>query len=319
MREYVKRRGTAMNKVLITPRSLTREGHPSFDLLRDAGYEIVYATPGKQPSEDELIEKLPGCIGYLAGVEKISAKALETAKDLEVISRNGSGIDNIDLDAAKRLGIVICRTEGANAKGVAELAVGLMFALVRFIPFHDAKLKDETWERRKGVELEGRTLGLIGCGQIGTETAVRALGLGMNVVAYRRHPDRSFSPSDRFGWVSFDVLIQKSDIISLHRPANPSGEPVIDRTAIGKMKKGVFIINTARASLIDEKALLEGLNSGRIAGFATDVYVSEPPDDFSLVKHDRVIATPHMGGFTNESVDRATREAVENIITTLGG
>jgi len=307
-----------MNKVLITPRSLTRDGHPSFDLLREAGYEIVYATPGKQPSENELIQKLPGCVGYLAGVEKISGRALEAAKDLKVISRNGSGIDNIDLDAAKRLGITICRTEGANARGVAELAIGLMFALVRFIPFHDGRMKSETWERRKGIELEGRTLGLVGCGQIGKETALRALGLGMNVIAYRRHPDHSFAPSDRFKWVSFDELIQNSDIISLHRPANPSGEPVIDQAVIGKMNKGVFILNTARASLVDEKAILEGLDSGQIAGFATDVYETEPPDDFSLVKHDRVIATPHLGGFTKESVNRATTEAVENIITTLG-
>jgi len=307
-----------MNKVLITPRSLTRGGHPSLDLLGEAGYEIVYATPGKQPSEDELIQKLPGCIGYLAGVEKISERALEAAKGLKVISRNGSGIDNIDLDAAKRLGITICRTEGANARGVAELAIGLMFALVRFIPFHDGRMKSETWERRKGIELEGRTLGLVGCGQIGKETALRALGLGMNVIAYRRHPDHSFAPSDRFKWVSFDELIQNSDIISLHRPANPSGEPVIDQAVIGKMNKGVFILNTARASLVDEKAILEGLDSGQIAGFATDVYETEPPDDFSLVKHDRVIATPHLGGFTEESVDRATKEAVENIITTLG-
>ncbi len=308
-----------MNKVLITPRSLTRDGHPSLDMLRDAGYEIVYATAGKQPSEDELIEKLPGCIGYLAGVEKISAKALEAATDLKVISRNGSGIDNIDLDAAKRLGITICKTEGANARGVAELTVGFIFALVRFIPFHDAKMKDEAWERRKGIELDGRAFGLIGCGQIGKETAVRALGLGMNVAAFRRHPDHSFAPSDRFEWTSFDELVQGSDIISLHRPANPSGEPVIDQAAIGKMKKGVFIINTARASLIDEKAVLEGLESGWIAGFATDVYSHEPPDDFNLVKHNRVIATPHLGGFTGESVDRATRGAVENIISTLVG
>jgi len=294
-----------MNKVLITPRSLTRDGHPSLDKLRDAGYEILFATAGKQPSEDELIEKLPGCIGYLAGVERISARALEAAKDLKVISRNGSGVDNIDLDTAKKLGITVCKTEGANAKGVAELAIGLMFALV--------------WERRKGIELEGRTLGLVGCGQIGKETAVRALGLGMNVIAYRRHPDRSFTPSDRFEWISFEELIQKSDIISLHRPADPSGKPIISKAVIGNMKKGVFIINTARASLVDEKEVLEGLESGRIAGFATDVYTSEPPEDFKLLKHDRVIATPHLGGFTKESVDRATTEAVENIIKTLKG
>jgi D-3-phosphoglycerate dehydrogenase len=306
-----------MDKVLITPRSLTRDGHPSLDLLKKAGCDLVFSTPGKQPDEGELIGLLPGCVGYLAGVETISAKALEAAADLKVISRNGSGIDNIDLEAAERLGITIRKTEGANAKGVAELTIGLMFALARFIPFHDGKMKAHIWERRKGLELEGRTLGLIGCGQIGKETAVRALGLGMEVLAYRRNPDRSFSPSDRFSWVQLNELLARSDVISLHRPANPDGTPVVTEELIGRMKSGVLLINTARASLLDERALLEALNRGTVAGVATDVYIKEPPEDYALIAHDRVIATPHLGGFTEESVDRATTEAVHNIIEIL--
>ena len=306
-----------MNKVLISPRSLTRDGHPSLTLLEDAGFEIVFATPGKQPTEEELLQLLPGCIGYLAGVEKISARVLEAAKGLRVISRNGSGIDNVDLEAAKKAGIEICRTEGANAKGVAELTIGSMFALARYLPFHDAGMKDEKWERRKGVELEGKTLGLIGCGQIGKETAVRALGVGMQVKAFRRNPDRSFTPSDKFSWTSLEELLKTADVISLHRPANPDGTPVVNAEMIAQMKKGVLLINTARASLIDEAAVLEALEDGRIGGVATDVYVKEPPEDYGLVKHDRVIATPHLGGFTKESVDRATTEAVKNIIQTL--
>jgi phosphoglycerate dehydrogenase-like enzyme len=311
------RRVRAMRKVLVTPRSLTRSGHPSFELLEKAGYEIIFSTPGKQPSEDELLSILPGCVGYLAGVEKISAQVLQNAKELKVISRNGSGVDNIDLETAEMLNITICKTEGANAKGVAELTIGLMFSLVRSLPFHDAVMKRETWERIKGIELENRTMGLVGCGQIGQEVAVRALGLGMNVAAFRRHPDQGFSPSDKFSWVSLDELIERSDIVSLHRPADPSGEPVIDAPFIGRLRRGVYLINTSRASLIDEKAVFEALDSGHIAGVATDVYEKEPPDDFSLVNHERVIATPHLGGFTTESVDRATMAAVENIINTL--
>jgi len=160
-------------------------------------------------------------------------------------------------------------------------------------------------------------IGVIGCGQIGKETAVRALGLGMQVKAYRRNPDRSFAPSDRFSWVQLEELLESSDVISLHRPANPDGTPVVTATLIGRMKRGVLIINTARASLLDESAVLGGLEDGSIAGVATDVYHKEPPEDYSLVNHDRVIATPHLGGFTEESVDRATTEAVENIIKTL--
>ena len=306
-----------MNKILISPRSLTRDGHPSFEMLKEAGYEIVLATPGKQPSEEELLEKLPGCVGYLAGVETITEKVLEAAKGLKVISRNGSGIDNIDQAACERLGIKICRTEGANAKGVAELTISLVLALARWIPFHDSRMKNGEWERKKGMEIETRTLGLVGCGLIGKETAVRALGLGMKVLAFRRNPDRSFAPSDVFRWVSFDELLGGSDMVSLHRPANPSGEPILTKEVIGKMKRGAYIINTARASLLDEKAVLDALNDGQIAGVATDVYAKEPPENYSLVKHERVISTPHLGGFTLESVDRATVGAIENIINTL--
>jgi phosphoglycerate dehydrogenase-like enzyme len=306
-----------MDKILVTPRSLTKGGHPALELLKKAGYEVVFSTPGKQPDEDELMRLLPGCVGYLAGVEKVSSKVLEAARGLKVISRNGTGVDNIDLEAAERLGVRICRAEGANAMGVAELTIGLMFALVRSIPFHDAMMKQRKWERRKGVELYGRTLGLVGCGQIGKEVAVRALGLGMEIMAYRRNPDRSFSPSEKFRWATFDELIENSHIISLHLPATPTGEPLITSRLIARMKKGVYLINTSRASLIDEKAVLSALEEGHIAGFATDVYSEEPPKDLTLVKHERVISTPHLGGFTDESVDRATEEAVLNLLNFL--
>ena len=306
-----------MAKVLITPRSLTRAGHPSFELLKQAGYEVVYCTPGQQPDEAELIRLLPGCIGYLAGVEKVTAGALEAADILKVISRNGSGTDNVDAEAAKRKGITICKTEGANAKGVAELTIGLIYALARSLAFHDARLKTQTWERRKGIELEGRTLGMIGCGQIGEETAVRALGIGMKVLAYRRNPDKGFAPGQDFRWASLDEVIEQSDVLSLHRPANADGSPVVTAALLKRMKKGALLVNTARGSLLDDKAVLAALDEGRLAGVATDVYEKEPPADWSLAGHDRVIATPHIGAFTDESVERATVAAVQNIIDTL--
>jgi D-3-phosphoglycerate dehydrogenase len=306
-----------MKKVLVSPRSLTRDGHPSLSLLEDAGYELVFATPGKQPSEEELLKKLPGCIGYLAGVEPITATVLEAVKGLKVISRNGTGIDNIDIEACEKLGITICRTEGANAKGVAELAIALLFSLVRGIPFASSRMKSRVWERSKGIELEGKTVGLVGCGQIGKQTAIRVLGLGMKVCAFRRNPDRSFAPSFDFSWVSFDELIERSDAVSLHRPANRDGRPVITSDVISRMKRGVFVINTSRASLIDEDAAIGALDDGIWAGLATDVYHTEPPEDYKLILHERVIATPHLGGYTEESVDRATLAAVENIIHTL--
>jgi phosphoglycerate dehydrogenase-like enzyme len=156
-----------MAKILITPRSLTQHGHPALDMLKKAGYEIIFSTPGKQPDEEELLRILPGCVGMLAGVEKISAKVLEAAKDLKAISRNGTGVDTIDLKAAERLNIKILRAEGANAQGVAELTIGLMFSMIRAIPFSSEQMKSGKWSRKQGIEVIGKTLGLIGCGKVG--------------------------------------------------------------------------------------------------------------------------------------------------------
>jgi len=306
-----------MPKILITPRSLSKNGHPALKRLEEAGFELIYGPRGKQPTEEELLELLPECVGYLAGVEKVSAIVLENATDLKVISRNGTGIDSIDREAAERLHVRICKTEGANARGVAELTIGLLFSLVRSIPLSNERMKQKTWERKRGIELEGRLLGLWGCGQIGQEVATIACGMGMRVIAFRRHPDESFRPSNNFNYSSIEELISKSDIISLHRPAEPDGSPIITESVIKKMKKGVYLINTARASLIDEKAVLQALNEGKIAGLGVDVYTEEPPKQYDLVKHERVIATPHLGGYTDESVDRATNAAVDNLLRYL--
>jgi len=303
-----------MGKILVTPRSLTKEGHPALEKLKQAGHQVVTCTPGKSPEEAELLALLPGCVGYLAGVEKVSARVLEAAKGLKVISRNGAGIDNVDLKAAERLGIQVRPAPGANARGVAELTVGLVFALLRSIPWSDAQLKRQAWNRRQGLELAGRTLGLVGCGNIGRLVVELATGVGMKTMAFKRHPDPSFAPPN-FRWVSPEELYAGSDVVSLHCPAGE--KPVIDREAIARMKKGVYLVNTARAGVVDEQALLEALDSGRIAGYAVDVFAQEPPKDWKLAGHEKVIATPHIGGFTEESVSRATEDAVRNILEVL--
>jgi len=307
-----------MNKILITPRSLTKDNHPALDALTRAGFELVFSKPGIQPNEDELIALLPGCVGYLAGVEKVNARVLESASDLRVISRNGAGVDNIDLVAAQRLGIIICRAEGANARGVAELAIGMMLSLARHIPPSSAAIKAGGWKRYSGVEIEGRTLGLLGCGKIGKTVAALASALGMKVLAHDVYPDPGFRPSEDFAYDSFENVLTHSDFISLHCPARQDGKPVLDKEAIRMLPKGAFVINTARASLVNDKEILEALHDNRIAGFATDVYEYEPPVLDELLLDDRVIATPHIGGLTDASVSRAVTVAVENLLVNLG-
>jgi D-3-phosphoglycerate dehydrogenase len=305
------------DKILVTPRSITQEGgHWALSKLEESGFQVIFSTPGVQPSEQELMELLPGCVGYLAGVEPITGKVLEEAKNLKVLSRNGVGTDNIDMTSASRLKIKVCKTEGANARGVAELAISLIFSMVRSIPYSNSLLSQGYWKRKIGIELKDRKLGIVGCGRIGQEVALLALGLGMKVLAYDAFSQPTFTDSSEFEYVGFDDLLKRADVISFHCPPI-KGEVLIGSNEIAKMKEGVYLVNTARAELIDESEILNQLNSGKISGFATDVYRKEPPENFDLLKHDNVICTAHVGGFTKESVDRAVEGAVDNILANI--
>ena len=260
---------------------------------------------------------MPGCAGWLAGVEKITDKVLREARGLKAISRNGTGVDSIDLEACKRLGIAVLRADGANARGVAELTLGLLLSLLRSIPASSAAMKAGGWERSYGIELEGRTLGVIGCGKIGKLVARFALALDMHVLGYDAYPDATFAPSPRFRFAALDEVLASSDALTLHCPHTPGEPPLINPRSIAKMKKGAYIVNTARAGLVEPAAVLRALEEGRVSGYAVDAYDTEPPAPSPLLSHKKVITTPHIGAFTVESVSRATRAAVENLLAAL--
>ena len=302
-----------MNRILITPRSLTRSPDPALRALEEDGYELVFSRPGETPDEAALMALLPGCVGWLAGVEPVSARVLEGARGLRAISRNGTGSDNLPVDAARRLGIKVLRAEGANARGVAELAFGLVLASLRHIPEQSTALKGGIWERRTGLEIEGRTLGLIGCGAVGRLVARFALALDARVRVYDPYPDPGFTPSGDFAWASFDEVLAEAEMLSLHCPMPADGSAVLGEAAIRRMRQGCVVVNTARAALVDDAAMLAALESGRIGFYSTDVFVAEPPAPSALLAHPRVIATPHIGGLTFESVRRATVAAVANL------
>lgn len=309
-------RKTNKGSILVTPRSLSQNGHPLLDILTEAGYEVLLPYPGKQPTPKELKETLPGCVGYLAGVEKISAELLSLCPDLKVISRNGVGVENVHMAAAEDLGIAVEITRGANSHGVAELAIGLMFSLLRNIPAANNSIKAGGWVRKLGVELSGKTIGILGTGQVGQHTARMASALGMNVLAYDLYPLHKLEkqiPSFRYTPVQ-DVL-RKSDVVTLHCPAGE--KPLLDKNEISSMKQGCYVINTARAALVDQEAMLSALESGSIAGYAVDAFDSEPPELTPLLKHPNVILTAHIGGFTKEGVHGATKAAIENLLKVL--
>lgn len=302
-------------RIAVTPRSISIGGHPALRQLEKAGYDVVYPAPGAVPDEDQLRNALQGCVGYIAGTERLTGSFLSGFPELKAISRNGVGVDSIDVEAAARQGISVLTAPGANSQGVAELTIALLLSAIRGIPWHDAQLKAGTWARRAGREVSGQTLGLLGCGQIGRRVATMALGLGMKVIAFDAYPLESFRPSEDFAWGSLEGVLRSADVVSLHMP--PSAEPVIGAGTIGLMKPGAGIINTARASLVDDGSVLAALESGQLGFLATDVFDPEPPGRTPLVGHPNVIATPHIGGYTGESVDRATWAAVDNLLKAL--
>jgi D-3-phosphoglycerate dehydrogenase len=302
-------------RILVTPRSLTAGGHPALRRLAEAGYEIVTCTPGQMPSPEELARLLPGCIGWLAGVEPVPAAVIEAARELRAISRNGTGVDNLPLAMLAERGIKVLKAEGANARGVAELTVALMLAGLRHLAFTDAGIKAGLWPRRQGREVRGRQVGVVGCGAVGREFARLATALGASVLG----SDVVCPPLaiEGFRWATLDEVLAEADVLSLHCPALPGGRPLLDAAALARVRPGLVLVNTARASLVEEAAVLAALDSGRLAAYATDVFAREPPADLTLARHERVIATSHIGGFTAESVERATSLAVDNLLAAL--
>ena len=308
---------TSLPRILVTPRSLTRAPDPALSRLQQAGYEIVLCTAGATPDEAELLRLLPGCVGWIAGVEPVSPRVLHAASGLRAISRNGAGVDNLPLATAEALGIAVLRAGGANARGVAELAIGLMLASLRALPALSEVVRQGGWQRRIGGEVGARAVGVVGCGAVGQRVVRAALGLGATVLGFDPYPSAALQPLAGFAWGGLDTVLAGADIISLHCPMPANGRPLLDAARIASLRPGCHLINTARAGLVDEAALLAALETGRIGGYATDVFTVEPPELSPLLKHPNVIATPHVGGFTAESVREATAAAVENLLRAL--
>ena len=297
-----------MSRILVTPRSLSLDPPPELEPLRQAGFDLVFPTPGRMPDEAELLDLVPGCVGWLAGVEPVSDKVIDAAESLRAISRNGTGIDNLPLPLLK--------AEGANAVGVAELAMGLILASLRHIPTETAGIRAGGWPRSRGKEIAERTVGVVGCGAIGKRVARAVSAMRANVVAHDpfRPNVEVYGP---FKWAGLDELFAEADIVTLHCPAPADGKPIVNAARLAKMAPHAILINTARATLVDEDAVRAALDEGRLQTYATDVFVDEPPAPGSLASHPRVIATSHIGGLTDESVSKATTIAVENLLSAL--
>ncbi len=231
---------------------------------------------------------------------------LDAAKSLKVIGRPGVGVDNVDLQAATRRGVIVMNSPGGNLISTAELALSLLLSVARNIPQADASMKAGKWDRKSfaGAELAGKRLGIVGLGRIGREVAARARAFGMELTAFDPFVAPAVAESLHVKLRSFDEILQGSDFITLHTTLTRETRHLLGHEAFARMKPGTRIVNAARGELIDDEALLAALESGRVAGAALDVHTQEPPADWRLAKHPRVVATPHIGASTQEAQER---------------
>jgi D-3-phosphoglycerate dehydrogenase len=291
--------------------------------IADAGIALLRSKFEVDEDQTTPIEEIIGDYDAIVirSATRLTAELIDAATNLKMIGRAGVGVDNVDVEAATRRGIVVANAPESTVVSAAEQTVGLMVALARNIPQAHAALKQGRWERSKwgGVELEGKTLGVLGFGRIGQQVARRGIGLGMHVVAYDPFvADERFRELGVDHAATVDAVLAAADFLTLHSPLTDETRGMINRESIGKMKDGARLVNAARGALIDEDALAEALESGKLAGAALDVFSAEPYDG-PLLGMDNVVVTPHLAASTDEAQDRAGVIIAEQVCAALEG
>lgn len=306
--------------VLVTARSFGRSRPELREELEGAVREVRWNDLGRPLTGAELREAIADVDGVIAGVDRFDAGVIRAASRLRVIARHGTGTDGVDLDAAAAAGVVVTNTPGANAAAVAELAIGLMFALARRIPQGDRLVRAGEYGALPGIELAGRTVGLIGLGRAGREVARRAAALGCTVLAH--DPAVSAEQARRVGatLAGRDEVVTEADFLSLHVPVTDATRDLVDAGFLSRMKRGAFLVNTARGELVVEEDLDEALEAGKLAGAALDTTRDEPPRAGNpLLARDDVILTPHSGADTDEARAAMGRAALDDLLAVLDG
>ncbi|RPJ34869.1 MAG: hypothetical protein EHM35_09540 [Planctomycetaceae bacterium] len=307
-------------RVLVTATSYAMNDPTLRSDLESAVGEVIYNPTNRPLTSEDLSSMIGGIDGMIAGLDEITRDVIDKADRLRVIARYGVGLDRVDLEAARQKGIVVTNTPGANAVSVAELTVGLMIALARHLIDANQRTKAGEWPRLRGVSLKGKVVGLLGLGAIGCHVAQILRGFECRVIGF----DPAVSPEQATAWdvewMERDDVLRQADFLSLFFHVTASTENMLSRELIGLLKHGAFLINTARSELIDEDALVEALESGRIAGAALDTFRREPPGaDYPVLRFSRVIATPHTGAHTDDATNAMGRAALSECLAVLRG
>ena len=289
------------------------------EILLSEGFEVDQRPPFKPGELKDVIGGYGALI--VRSSTKVTAADLEAAGALKVIGRAGAGVDTIDVESATRHGVVVMNTPGGNTISTAEHTMSLLLSLARNIPQAQASLAQGKWDRKTyiGTELQGKTIGIVGLGKIGREVALRCKAFGMTTIGY--DPLLGADQALRIGIevVALDDLFARSDVITVHTPLNDETRNLIGQRQLSMCKTGVRLINCARGGIIDEEALLHALESGKVAGAALDVFVKEPPGDHPLLRHPKVVATPHLGASTEEAQDKVARQIAMQLADFLKG
>ena len=295
--------------------------HAALQLLDKSGLELIFRPPHPGWPDEQTRINLQGMHAVLAGSERIAAHTLDQAESLKIVARNGVGFDKVDLEECTRRGIMVTNTPGAMADAVADLAFALLLALVRQISVGDRFIKQGGYEVAMGEDLSAMTLGLVGCGRIGAEVVRRARGFKMRVlvcdpwVDAARLKDLGATPA------SLEELLSQADAVTLHTPLSPENQNLVNTRFLSSMKRGSYLINTARGGLVDEPALIAALKSGQLAGAGLDCQASEPPTGVSLelVQMEQVVSTPHSGSKTLAARKHMALMAAQSIVDCLEG
>ncbi len=298
-------------KTVLLPQKICDEG---LDVLKGK-VEVIIAP---DPSQETLLKM---CVDadaiVLRTTSKVTAEVIDTAKNLKIVSRTGAGVDNVNVEAATKRGILVCNLVGVNSLSVCEHAISLMMVLAKQLPFMDKSVREGFWKARNAnvtVELEGKTLGIMALGNIGARVAKKCHdGLGMKILAYDPYARDFFKDYDYEFVDNLEDLFKRSDFISVHCPNLPETKGMITRELLFSMKSDAYFINTARGVVVDEQALIELLRDKRIAGAGLDVFTAEPPDN-ELLKMDNVTLSPHVAALTREATIRMATEACQAVI-----
>lgn len=306
-----------MEKILITPRSYAKTDDRPLHILKAAGYQVVMNPYGKILTKEQITELIVDATGIIVGVDPLDEDVLKSAKKLRAIAKYGVGTDNICKSYAQKMGIPISVTSGANSNAVADYAFSLMMACARKIPYINSLCHQKDWSKVIGNDIYGKTLGILGLGEIGKGVAKRATGFDMNVLAYDIFWDSTYAKQHNITYALPEQIFSQCDFISIHLPLNDSTRGMINAEMINKMKNTAVLINTARGGIIDENALVEALKNNRILGAGLDVFEQEPPINQELYKLDNLIMSSHCAASSIGASEAMSLIATENLLRDL--